>query len=66
VPNLDLIQFNEVVAVQEVRVVPLGAKLEMNLGGTRLGATNPVSFYIEAYVNNCTNNSQATFQRVAR
>lgn len=65
--NLDLVQFNEVVVVHEMRVIPLGAKVEINPCGPRLGATNPSAFHVEAYVNN-TNNTKnpATFQRIGR
>lgn len=64
--NLDLIQFNEVVVVQEMRIIPLGAKVEINACGARLGATNPNVFHIEAYVNNRNTKDPPTFLKVGR
>ena len=64
--NLDLIQFNEVVVVQEMRIIPLGAKVEINHCGARLGATNPSAFHVEAFVNNRNTKNPPTFQKIAR
>ena len=50
--NLDLVQFPSPVVVQEVRVIPLGARVQANFaGGVRLGATNPTAFRLEFFVN---------------
>ena len=50
--NLDLVQFPSPVVVEEVRVIPLGARVQANFpGGVRLGATNPTRFDLEFFVN---------------
>jgi hypothetical protein len=39
------VQFPTPVIVEEVRVIPLGARVQANFpGGVRLGATNPAQF----------------------
>ena len=61
--NLDLVQFSQPVVVEEVRVIPLGARVEMNLpGGVRLGATNPKKFQLDFYVNALGKPGAPTFQ----
>lgn len=63
--NLDLVQFPRPVFVEEVRVIPLGARVEANFpGGVRLGATNPTQFKLECFVNNLRNPGAATFETV--
>lgn len=60
--NLDLVQFPSSVIVEEVRVIPLGARVQANFpGGMRLGATVPVRFNLELFVNDLTNPGASTF-----
>lgn len=63
---MDIINFNCEIAVKEIRIIPLGAKVEVSAVGTRLGATNPSSFHIEAFVNNRREPHSTTFQRICR
>lgn len=51
--NLDLVQFPKPVYITELRIIPLGARVEASLG-VRLGATNPSSFEIDFFVNDLT------------
>ena len=61
--NLDLVQFPQPVVVEEVRVIPLGARVEANFpGGVRLGATNPKKFQLDFYVNALGKPGAPTFQ----
>jgi len=61
--NLDLVQFPSPVYVQEVRVIPLGARVSANFaGGVRLGATNPAKFDLEFFVNNLRASGASTFE----
>ncbi|CAG0879023.1 unnamed protein product [Cyprideis torosa] len=61
--NLDLVQFPTPVIVDEVRVIPLGAKIEGNVPGrVRLGATNPNSFDVEFFVNDLSRPGISTFE----
>ncbi|XP_067632458.1 protein virilizer [Eurosta solidaginis] len=50
--NLDLVQFPKPVYITQVRIIPLGARVQADFpGGVRLGATNPSKFDIEFFVN---------------
>ncbi|XP_037953026.1 protein virilizer [Teleopsis dalmanni] len=50
--NLDLVQFPKPVYIKQVRIIPLGARVQADFpGGVRLGATNPSTFDIEFFVN---------------
>ncbi|XP_040570438.1 protein virilizer [Lepeophtheirus salmonis] len=61
--NLDLVQFPSPVVVDEVRVIPLGARVQANFpGGVRLGATNPTKFDLEFFVNDLTKPGSSTFE----
>ncbi len=61
--NVDLVQFPNPVIVDEVRVIPLGARVEANFpGGVRLGATNPTQFQLDLYVNALATPGVPTFQ----
>jgi hypothetical protein len=63
--NLDLVQFPSPVIVEEVRVIPLGARVQANFPGgmsMRLGATNPKRFTLEFFVNDLTKPGVSTFE----
>ncbi|CAB3377510.1 Hypothetical predicted protein [Cloeon dipterum] len=61
--NLDLVQFPKPVLLSEVRIIPLGAKVQADFpGGVRLGATNPSQFTIEFFVNDLSKPGAATFE----
>ena len=63
--NLDLVQFPSPVYVEEVRVIPLGARVKANFpGGVRLGATNPNKFDLEFFVNNLRAPGASTFESI--
>ncbi|XP_064611731.1 protein virilizer homolog [Liolophura sinensis] len=63
--NLDLVQFPRPVLVQEVRVIPLGTRVQVNVpGGERLGATNPSSFKLEFFINNLSKPNSAVFEKL--
>ena len=65
--NLDLVNFDEPVTIQELRIIPLGAQIEINPGGLRLGATNPMTFHLEAYAADVKSNKKlSTFQKIGR
>ncbi|XP_030387999.1 protein virilizer [Scaptodrosophila lebanonensis] len=50
--NLDLVQFPKPVFITQVRIIPLGARVQADFpGGVRLGATNPSKFDLEFFVN---------------
>ncbi|XP_065211806.1 protein virilizer [Planococcus citri] len=62
--NLDLVQFTNPVYVTEIRIIPLGARVQADFpGGVRLGATNPSEFSIEFFVNDLSTPG-ATFQNI--
>lgn len=46
--NMDLVQFPQPVEVSEVRVIPLGCRVQADFPGghPRLGATNPSAFQV--------------------
>ena len=49
--------------VEEVRVIPLGARVQANFpGGVRLGATNPAQFQLEFFVNDLSKSGASTFE----
>ena len=49
--------------VEEVRVIPLGARVQANFpGGVRLGATNPAQFNLEFFVNDLSKSVASTFE----
>lgn len=61
--NLDLVQFPKPVYVTEVRIIPLGARVQADFpGGVRLGATNPSQFNIELFVNDLGKPGASTFE----
>ncbi|CAH0546418.1 unnamed protein product [Brassicogethes aeneus] len=61
--NLDLVQFPKPVYVTEVRIIPLGARVQADFpGGVRLGATNPSQFHIEFFVNDLGKPGASTFE----
>ncbi|KAF2903313.1 hypothetical protein ILUMI_02877 [Ignelater luminosus] len=61
--NLDLVQFPKPVYVTEVRIIPLGARVQADFpGGVRLGATNPSQFSIEFFVNDLGKPGASTFE----
>ncbi|CAG9862506.1 unnamed protein product [Phyllotreta striolata] len=61
--NLDLVQFPKPVFVVEVRIIPLGARVQADFpGGVRLGATNPSQFDIEFFVNDLGKPGASTFE----
>ncbi|XP_054285555.1 protein virilizer-like isoform X1 [Macrosteles quadrilineatus] len=63
--NLDLVQFTKTVCVTEVRVIPLGARVQADFpGGVRLGATNPSQFKIEFFVNDLSKPGASAFESV--
>ena len=59
--NLDLVQFPRTVVVEEVRVIPLGGRVDVGGMGCRLGATNPNRFKIDFFVNNLMDPSASVF-----
>ena len=59
--NLDLVQFPRTVIVEEVRVIPLGARVDVGGMGSRLGATNPNRFSLDFFVNDLMNPSASVF-----
>ncbi|CAH0730103.1 unnamed protein product, partial [Brenthis ino] len=61
--NLDLVQFPKSVFVREIRIIPLGARVEGDFpGGVRLGATNPTKFHIDFFVNDLSKPGASTFE----
>lgn len=60
---MDLVQFPKPVYVTEVRIIPLGARVQADFpGGVRLGATNPSQFRIEFFVNDLGKPGASTFE----
>lgn len=63
--NLDLVQFPQPVYIGEVRIIPLGARVQADFpGGVRLGATNPSKFHIQLFVNDLSKPGASTFERL--
>ncbi|XP_037294737.1 protein virilizer isoform X2 [Manduca sexta] len=61
--NLDLVQFPKSVYVTEIRIIPLGARVQGDFpGGVRLGATNPTNFHIDFFVNDLSKPGASTFE----
>lgn len=62
---MDLVQFPKPVYVTEVRIIPLGARVQADFpGGVRLGATNPSQFQIEFFVNDLGKPGASTFEEL--
>ena len=63
-PNLDLVQFSRPVVIRDVRIIPLGTKVQAEFpgGGFRLGATNPSQFPLELYVTNLNKKGASAFE----
>lgn len=60
---MDLVQFPKPAFVTEVRIIPLGARVQADFpGGVRLGATNPSQFAIEFFVNDLGKPGASTFE----
>lgn len=60
---MDLVQFPKPVYISEVRIIPLGARVQADFpGGVRLGATNPSQFEIEFFVNDLSKPGASTFE----
>lgn len=58
-----MVQFPKPVYVTEVRIIPLGARVQADFpGGVRLGATNPSKFQIEFFVNDLGKPGASTFE----
>ncbi|KAI5744798.1 hypothetical protein M8J76_005279 [Diaphorina citri] len=61
--KIDLVQFPKPLFITEIRIIPLGARVQANFpGGVRLGATNPSQFKIEFFINDFNNPRAATFE----
>ena len=63
-PQCDLVQFPTPVIVEEVRVIPLGARIHVNMESgmnMRLGATLPTRFKLEFFANDVTKPTASTF-----
>lgn len=58
-------QFPSPVYIGEVRIIPLGARVQADFpGGVRLGATNPSKFHIQLFVNDLSKPGASTFERL--
>lgn len=56
-------QFPKPVIISQIRVIPLGARVQADFpGGVRLGATNPSQFHIEFFVNDLSKHGAAAFE----
>ncbi|KAL9875673.1 VIR_N domain-containing protein isoform 2-T2 [Glossina fuscipes fuscipes] len=65
--NLDLVQFPKPVYITQVRIIPLGARVQADFpGGVRLGATNPSKFEIEFFVNDLDMTGASTFETLGQ
>lgn len=63
--NLDLVQFPQPVYITEVRIIPLGARVQADFpGGVRLGATNPSKFHIHLFVNDLSKTGASAFENL--
>lgn len=63
--NLDLVQFPKPVYITEVRIIPLGARVQADFpGGVRLGATNPSQFHVDFFVNDLERPGASTFENL--
>lgn len=58
-------QFPKPVFITQVRIIPLGARVQADFpGGVRLGATNPSKFHIEFFVNDLGISGASTFENL--
>ncbi|XP_037825623.1 protein virilizer-like [Lucilia sericata] len=65
--NLDLVQFPKPVFITQVRIIPLGARVQADFpGGVRLGATNPSKFDIEFFVNDLGMPGASAFENLGQ
>ncbi|XP_065370485.1 protein virilizer [Calliphora vicina] len=65
--NLDLVQFPKPVFITQVRIIPLGARVQADFpGGVRLGATNPSKFEIEFFVNDLGMPGASAFENLGQ
>ncbi|XP_022239940.1 protein virilizer homolog isoform X2 [Limulus polyphemus] len=63
--NLDLVKFPRPVYIYEIRIIPLGSRVQADFpGGYRLGATNPSSFHLEFFVNDLSKREACTFAKM--
>ncbi|KAL1462645.1 hypothetical protein WDU94_014466, partial [Cyamophila willieti] len=61
--KIDLVQFPKPLYITEIRIIPLGARVQADFpGGVRLGATNPSQFTIDFFINDFNNPRAATFE----
>jgi len=62
---LDLVQFPKPVFITQVRIIPLGARVQADFpGGVRLGATNPSKFDLEFFVNDLGMPAASAFENL--
>lgn len=60
-----MVQFPQPVYLEEVRIIPLGARVTSDFpGGVRLGATNPSKFHIDFFVNDLAKPGASTFENL--
>ena len=60
-------QFPKPVFITQVRIIPLGARVQADFpGGVRLGATNPSKFDIEFFVNDLGMPGASTFENLGQ
>ena len=60
---MDLVHFPTPVGITDIRIIPLGARIQADFpGGVRLGATNPSQFSIEFFINDLTKPALSTFE----
>ncbi|XP_063700375.1 protein virilizer [Culicoides brevitarsis] len=60
--NLDLVQFPQPVYITEIRIIPLGARVQSDGSFIRLGATNPSKFHVDFFVNDLRKPGASTFE----
>lgn len=64
---MDLVQFPKPVFITQVRIIPLGARVQADFpGGVRLGATNPSKFDIEFFVNDLGMPGASAFENLGQ
>lgn len=62
---MDLVQFPKPVYIHEIRIIPLGTRVQADFpGGHRLGATNPSEFQVEFFVNDLSKRNASTFEKL--
>lgn len=60
-----MVQFPQPVYITEVRIIPLGARVQADFpGGVRLGATNPSKFHIHLFVNDLSKPGASSFENL--